>query len=147
MEVNFAFLCDYADQSGPKMTAIGIGFDTIYAKQVPAVHPLFFAVISLRFSSTEVGQKRVGMRLIDEDGGNVIPPMDTTMNILAPPPGFLYRTQRIALALQGVKFEKYGDYTVSWLVEGQEVKTASLKVTEPPQRPMPPNQGPKIEEV
>ena len=133
MEVNFAFLCDYADQSGAKMTAIGIGFDTIFAARVPAIHPVFFAVISLKFSSTEVGQKRIGMRLIDDDGKNVIPPMDMTLNISPPPPGFLYRTHRIALAMQGLKFEKYGDYTVSWLVEGQEVKTVGLKVAEPPQ--------------
>ena len=51
MEVNFAFLCDYADQSGAKMTAIGIGFDTIYATRVPAVHALFFSVISLKSRS------------------------------------------------------------------------------------------------
>jgi hypothetical protein len=135
LEVNFAFLCDYADQSGAKMSAIGIGFDTIYAVKVPAMHPLFFSVISLKFSSTEVGQKRIGMRLINEDGQNIIPPMDMTINVSPPPPGFLYRSQRIALALQGVKFEKYGDHTVSWLVEGQEVKTVNLKVTEPPKRP------------
>jgi hypothetical protein len=146
MEVNFAFLCDYADQSSPKMSAIGIGFDTIYAVKVPAVHPVFFAVISLKFSTTEVGQKRIGMRLIDEDGQNIIPPMDMTINVPPAPPGSLYRSQRIALAMQGVKFEKYGDYTISWLVEGQEVKTVDLKVTEPPQRPTPPAQGP-IQEV
>jgi hypothetical protein len=134
MEVNFAFLCDYADQSGGKMTAVGIGFDTIFAAKMPAVHPLFFSVISLKFHSTEVGQKRIGMRLIDADGKNVIPPMDMTLTVAAPPPGFLYRTQRLALAMQGVKFEKYGDYIVSWLVEGQEVKTLDLRVVEAPKR-------------
>jgi hypothetical protein len=133
MEVNFAFLCDYADQSGGKMTAIGIGFDTIYATKVPALHPLFFSVISLKFSSTEIGQKRIGMRLIDEDGQNVIPPMDTVINVLPPPPGFLYRTQRLALAMQGVTFQKYGNHSVSWLLDGQEIKTVNLKVTAPRQ--------------
>jgi hypothetical protein len=134
MEVNFAFLCDYADQSGGKMTAIGIGFDAIYAAKMPAAHPLFFSVISLKFSPAEVGQKRVGMRLIDEDGQNVIPPMDMTANVLPPPSGFLYRTQRIALAMQGVTFKKYGDYSVSWLLDGQEIKTVNLKVTAPRQQ-------------
>jgi hypothetical protein len=135
MEVNFAFLCDYADQSGGKMTAVGIGFDMIFAAKVPAIHPLFFSVISLKFHSTEAGQKRIGMRLIDEDGRNVIPPIDATITVAAPPPGFLYRTHRLALAMQGLKFEKYGDYVVSWLVEGQEVKSVDLKVAEPPQPP------------
>jgi hypothetical protein len=148
LEVNFAFLCDYADQSGGKLTAIGIGFDTIFAAKIPAVHPLFFSVISLRFSSTEVGQKKIGMRLIDEDGQNVIPPLDATINLPPPPPGVLHRSHRMALALQNVTFKKYGSYAISWLVEGQEVKAVDLKVSEPPQKPgtLPPALGP-IQEV
>lgn len=134
MEVNFAFLCDYADNSGSKMTAVGIGFDTIYAVKEPASHPLFYSVISIKFSSTEVGQKRIGMCLIDEDGANIIPPMESVINVANPPAGFLSRTQRIALALHGVTFLRYGDYTISWLIEGQEIKTVSLRIATPPQQ-------------
>ena len=135
MEVNFAFLCDYADQSGVKMSAIGIGFDTIYSTTIPITHPLFFSVISIRFSSTEVGPKQVGMRLIDDDGNNIVPPLDTTINVGSPPPGFLYRNQQIALAMQRVGFPRYGDYAISWLVGGQEVKTLPLKIVPPPAPP------------
>ena len=135
MEVNFAFLCDYADQSGGKMSAIGIGFDTIYALNVPATHPLFFSVISIKFSSTEVGQKLIGMRLIDQDGNNVVPPLDATVNVTQPPPGFLYRNQRIALAMHGVNFPSHGDYAISWLLDGQEIKTVHIKVAPPPTPP------------
>ncbi len=131
MEVNFAFLCDYADQSGSKMSAIGIGFDTIYAANIPAKHPLFFSVISIKFSATEAGPKRIGMHLIDEDGNNIVPPLDTTINVGSPHPGFLYRNQQIALAMHGVTFPRYGDYTVSWLVGGQEIKAIHLKVVPP----------------
>ena len=135
MEVNFTFLCDYADQSGGKMSAIGIGFDTIYAVNIPAVHYLFFSVISIKFSTTEAGPKQVGMRLIGADGNNIVPPLDTTINVASPPAGFLYRNQQIALAMHGVTFPRYGDYTVSWLVGGQEIKAITLKVTPPPARP------------
>jgi len=135
LEVNFAFLCDYADQSGGKISAIGAGFDTIYAGNVPARHPLFFSVISIKFSTTEVGPKRVGMHLIDEDGNNIVPPLDTTINVGPPAPGFLYRNQQIALAMHGVTFPRYGDYAVSWLVGGQEIKTVPLRVAPPPAPP------------
>ena len=43
MRVDFAFLCDHAEVSG-KINALGIGFDTIYARKVPARHPYFFLV-------------------------------------------------------------------------------------------------------
>ena len=135
MEVNFAFLCDYADQSGGKMTAVGIGIDTIYAAKVPVKHYLLYAVISIKFSATEVGPKQVGMHLIDEDGKSVVPPLNATINVGSPPPGFLYRNQQIALAMQGVTFPHYGDYTVSWLVGGQEIKAIPLKVAPLPTLP------------
>jgi len=135
LEVNFAFLCDYADQSGGKMSAIGIGFDTIYAANVPIRHRLFFSVISIKFSATEAGPKQVGMHIIDEDGNNIVPPLDTTINVGPPAPGFLYRNQQIALAMHGVTFPRYGNYAVSWLVGGQEVKVIPLKVASPPVPP------------
>ena len=43
MNLDFAFICDYAEVSG-KINALGIGFDTIYSPKVPAKHPLFFLV-------------------------------------------------------------------------------------------------------
>lgn len=135
MEVNFAFLCDYADPGGGKLVAFGIGIGTLYARQVPATHPLFFAVISLRFSTVEAGSKRVSIRVIDADGNNIVPPLDKTINVDSPPPGYTYRTQGIALRLQGVTFPRYGDYSVSWLVGGQEVKQVPLKVAPPPTPP------------
>ena len=135
MEVSFAFLCDYAAQSGGKLSAIGVGIDTIYARNVPATHPLMFAVIALQFSQVEVGQKQIGIHIIDSDGGNIVPPLDGTFNVEQPPSGYTHRTQRVALALHGVTFPQYGDYSVRWLIAGQEVKSASIKVAPPPTTP------------
>ena len=135
MEVSFAFLCDYADQSGSKMSAIGVGIDTIYARSVPTTHPLLFAVIGLQFTSVETGQKQIGIRVIDSDGNNVVPPLDGTVNVEPPPSGYTYRTQRIALGLHGIPFQHYGDYSIRWLVGGQEVKSAPVKVAPPPAPP------------
>ncbi len=131
MEVSFAFLCDYADQTA-KLTAIGIGFDTIYAPKVPATHPVFFAVIALRFSVVEVGQKKLGVRIIDADGKGIVPALDTTISVERPAEGYTHGTQRIALGLHGITFPDYGDYSVSWLLDGNEVAQVPLKVAPPP---------------
>jgi len=132
MEVNFAFLCDYVENAGPKMTAVGIGVDLIYARNLPAVHPLLHAVISIEFSSTEVGPKELGIRIIDADGSNIIPPLDAQINVEAPQPGFNYRTMRIALVLNRLTFNKYGDYSVNWLLGGTEIRVAKLRVVPAP---------------
>ena len=41
MNFEYAFLCDYAD-AGQKLTAVGIGLNTVYAQSVPALHPQIF---------------------------------------------------------------------------------------------------------
>ena len=132
MEVTFAFLCDYADASGPKLTAVGVGLDTIHAAEAPVRHPVMYAVVAFRFTRAEAqrGRKQVGIHIVDADGVPVMPAIDLDMPVEAPQPGYNYRTNRIALALQGLTFPKFGDYSVSWLVDGMEVRTLPLKVVQ-----------------
>ncbi len=133
MEVAFAFVCDYADSSS-KLTAVGIGFDTIYAKEVPMTHPAFYVVAAFRFRAVESGTKSVEVHLIDADGGELMPPLRTQVEIGRPGQGYRYRTQRIALGLHGVTFPAYGDYEVSWLIDGHEATLIPIKVASPPSR-------------
>ena len=128
MDVNFAFLCDYADRS-QKLTAVGIGIDTIYAEKLPALHLQFHAVISLRFSRVEVGTKKLGVRIIDDDGKEVALPLDTSLDVESPPPGYTHKNVRVALGFYSIQFQRYGAYSVSWLVDGSEVKQIPFKVT------------------
>ena len=130
MEVTFAFLCDYADTTGPKLTAVGVGLDTIHAAEVPAKHHLMYAVAGFTFTraETQSGRKQIGIHMVDADGVPVMPSIKLDVSMEAPQSGYSYRTQRVALALQGLTFAKYGDYSVSWLLDGMEVKTLPLKV-------------------
>lgn len=135
MEVTFTFLCDYADNSGGKLTAVGIGIDTVYAASVPVTHRSFYAVIALRFTSVEVGTKQIALRLVDADGHDIVPGIDQALNVPDPMPGYTYRTQRIVIGLGNVRFEKFGDYAVVFLVNGQEASRTPLKLALPPQSP------------
>ena len=72
----------------------------------------------------------MGIHIVDADGVPVMPAINLDMPVEAPQPGYNYRTQRIALALQGLTFPKFGDYSVSWLLDGIEVKTLPLKVAQ-----------------
>ena len=130
MEVTFAFLCDYADTTGPKLTAVGVGLDTIHAAGVPAKHHLMYAVAGFTFTraETQSGHKQIGIYMVDADGVPVMPSIKLDVSMEAPQSGYGYRTQRVALALQGLTFAKYGDYSVSWLLDGVEVKTLPLRV-------------------
>ena len=135
MELNFSFLCDYADYSGSKLTAVGIGFDTIYARAVPATHPMLYAVMGIRFSSVEVGSKQFGLRIVDADGKEIAPALNREVNVNHPSAGFTYRNLRLVMALGNLRFEAFGDYSVVWLLGGSEISRASIRIAEPPATP------------
>ena len=131
MVVDFAFICDYAE-SGNKLGALGIGFDTIYAPQVPCAHPNFHLVLQLRSSVAEAGRKDVSVSLIDADGKDVIPPLSATMEVPQPPPGALETNARLVVGFAGVQFPAYGQYTLHVVVQGQEMVRIPIRVAQPP---------------
>ena len=131
MKLDFAFICDYAEVAG-KINALGIGFDTIYAPKVPCKHPSFFLVIQLRATVVEAGEKNLEVRLIDEDGTDIIPAMKAKFTIQRPAVG-TESVGRIALQLRNVEFPRYGSYSLHAVIEGQEMVRVPLRVSPPPQ--------------
>ena len=128
MNVEYAFLCDYAHPD-TKLTAVGIGIDSIYADAVPAIHPQIFTVIALKFTRNETQRmKALEMHLQDADGKDIIPPLVDSVDIPAPAEGMTYRTSRIVNGLYGLNFGKFGDYQVSWLIDGTEVHALHFRV-------------------
>jgi len=132
MYVDFAFICDYAE-ARDKINALGIGFDTIYAPKLPALHRQFSVVVQLHFSITEIGSKDVSVHLIDADGNNVIPPINGKIQVNPPPLGMLESAVRIAMGFGNIEFKNYGSYSVKINLAGQEIVSIPLRVAEPPQ--------------
>ncbi len=131
MQLDFAFLCDYAD-AGNKINALGIGFDTIFAKEAPAMHPLFFVVVQLRASAAEVGNQPFTLHLIDADGANVMDPIQASLNIAPPPAGVRENIARLAIRLNNINFPKFSDYAVRVLIQGREVASLPIRVAKTP---------------
>jgi hypothetical protein len=130
MNIDFAFICDYAEASG-KLNALGIGFDTIYAPSLPHRHAHFSLVLQLRASVVEAGQKQIRVNLIDDDGADVIKPIEGQFNIpksesAAPNIG------RFVMEFGNVEFKKYGTYSVRVLIENMEMASSYFRVSPPP---------------
>ena len=132
MNVDFAFICDYAEVTG-KINAMGIGFDTIYAPSVPTKHPSLFLVVQLRANVVEAGEKNLEVHLIDEDGKDVIPAVKGKFNI-PKPTGATESIGRIAIRFQNIEFSKYGLYSIHAVIEGLEIARVPLKVSQPPDK-------------
>jgi hypothetical protein len=142
MNADFAFVCDFAEATS-KINALGIGFDTIYAAQLPVRHPHFSLVLQLRSSASEAGQKRIQVSLFDEDGKDVIPPIQGQFN-LPRAEGRLHSVGRFVMEFNSVEFKGYGQYTVSVAVEGIEVASIPFRVAQAPKPPTLANQNPIV---
>jgi len=130
MECDFAFLCDHAVQDR-KLHALGIGWDTLYAANVPVSHPSMCLVAKLKGSIAENGTKDISLHVIDADGEHVIPPIERQMPFEIKPPRITGHMQ-LVMVLAGLKFRKYGSYDIRLVVQGNEMKTVTFNVVEPP---------------
>ena len=138
MQVDFAFICDYAEATN-KINALGVGFDTIMAAQVPVRHPNFFLVMQLRANTVEAGEKNIEIALIDDEGREVLPPLKGKLNIPRPPSG-RESTGRLSMRFDNVEFPSYGAYSLHVVLEGHEMVRIPLRVVSAPPVPQPPLQ-------
>ncbi len=131
MECKFAFLCDFAEESGGKLHAIGIGWDTIYARIPPggvSIHSMMTFVASIRGTIAESGTKEVMLRLIDADGEDVLPPQQQNIPFAVKAPQ-LSGNMNFVVQLGGVPFKKYGAYALHLLVQGNEMGPVVFNVS------------------
>lgn len=131
MDVDFAFLADSAQEGGGKLHALGIGIDTLVAPEVPVTRAALAAVVQVRYSVAEVGTKTLAIRVVDADGGNVIPPIDSQVNLIEPQ-GTPVATARVIVALNGLTFARYGDYAIHIALDGHDIASLRLAVVPPP---------------
>ena len=131
MQVQFAFLCDAAEESGGKLHALGIGIDAIMATSVPARHPSITFVASLSYSRPEAGTKPVSVGCMDADGQDIVGPVEISQDFAAPSAG-TEASSRFMFSALNTEFPSYGDYVWYLTVGQQEIARVPLKVMERP---------------
>ena len=130
MRCDYAFLCDFAEESGGKLHAIGIGWTAIYSSSVPVIHPQLSFVASLSGTIAEAGAKSIELRLIDADGANVIPPIQAQMNLVVQEPALEGRMNLI-INLNSLELRQYGEYAFHLVVQGNDMVRAPFSVVAP----------------
>lgn len=131
MQIDFAFLCDTA-VADSKLHALGVGIDVIYARQVPATHPSFMLVAQVRASVAELGEKAMSVRLIDDDGHDVVPAVEMKLTIGQPAAGLRESTGRVLVGFNSVTFQNYGSYSLHLVIQGNEMARLGLRVAPTP---------------
>ncbi len=109
MRCDYAFLCDAAQPSlDGRFNALGIGLANIYAPAVPAMHPQMVFAACISGSAAEAGGKQIALRLMDADGGDVVPPLEDTSQLVVQS-GATEGRLLVVLVMNGVQFEKRND--------------------------------------
>lgn len=132
MQVRFAFLCDYANQSGGgKINALGIGFDNLFVPDLSMPTKQFSLVIHFEGNRSEAGRKKIEIHLIDAEEKRVIPPAKGEIHLKAPE--FALKTgTALVINYNNVKFPAYGNYHFSVVLDGHEIVSLPLSITQPP---------------
>jgi hypothetical protein len=141
MNVDVFTLCDFAQNTpGSKMNIVGT-FNRIFARQIPAVHPLCALAVLMRFEQIEQGTKSIRVSIIDSDGRPVVPILEAQINVQISPKES-DASVPLAVVIQQISLPRFGEYSADLAVDGRQEASIPLYVLQAPlpqQMPPPPH--------
>ena len=131
MHLDFAVVADYAlvDQSG-KISVLGI-FQHIWVQQFPAMHPRLHLVVRLKGKRTEIGEHAVHIRLVDEQGVEILGGSGNVT--FAEPPAGVTEIEAAAILVFDVPFPHPGVYKFAINLDGERAADVPITVSQMPQ--------------
>ena len=137
MQLDFAFLADFAQVASGKLYVVGGAFDRIVARDVPVVHALMTLAVRMVLTPAEVSRPHhVEVVILDEDGKRIA---DVNGNLMVDRPETGEHWKPVPAMLTwnflNVQFERFGSYGVEILVNGSSVKSLPLEIASPRQEP------------
>ena len=129
MNIEVFSLCDAATNDRGKLNILGT-FDIIWSKNMPIIHPQCSVALRIRFDSIERGEHKITVNFVDLDGKNIIPPLSGAINVSFPD-GQSSGTSNLVLNIQGLKLEKYGEYSIDLAIDGRREGSLPLFVSQP----------------
>jgi hypothetical protein len=129
MEVEVFTLCDAAADYQGRLSILGI-FDTIFAPNLPAVHPQCSLALRIRFTKVEEGRHALTLHIVDNDGNMIIPPLQGEFGIQLRGQD-RHGSANLVLNLQGLQFAKYGEYAANLAIDGHEIGSIPFWVKSP----------------
>ena len=128
MNIEAFLLCDAATEQQGKLNVLG-AFDTIFAKQLPVIHPACTIALRIRFEISEQGNHPVKILVIDEDAKPVGPKLDGNINVKVRD-GMGSTIANLILNIQRLQFEKYGKYRIDLTIDNQTIADLPFTVRE-----------------
>ena len=135
MNIQVAVLCDAATDDNGKLNLLG-AFDTIYARELPAIHPQCAVALRVTFLSGDEGKRQMKLNFVDADGRAIMPPIEIPVEVVLPE-DMHFGTRNFIINIQQLKFGEPGLYSVDFSLDGQSQASIPLLVKHvpPPQAP------------
>lgn len=130
MKVEVFVLCDAATDNQGKLNFLG-AFDTIFARQMPTIHPSCAVALRIRFLKIEEGNHHIKITLVDQDGKPALPSLD--QKIAARMSDEVASSAvNLILNIQGLKLQKFGDYQIDLAIDNRHEASLPLTVRQIP---------------
>ena len=134
MNVQVAVLCDAATDDNGKMNLLG-AFDTIYAQQLPAVHPQCAVALRVTFAADDEGKRKLKLNFINADGRAIMPAIEVPVAVALPDDAH-FLTRNFIVNIQQLKFAEAGLYSVDVRLDDKSHASIPLLVKNIPPRPV-----------
>ncbi len=133
MNIQVAVLCDAATDDNGKLNLLG-AFDTIYTRQLPAVHPQCSIALRVTFFNGDEGQHVLRITFVDADGRSIMPGLPPIPVEVVLPDDLHFTTRTFIVNIQQLKFAKPGLYSINVLFDNQPQGSIPLlvKLSSPP---------------
>jgi hypothetical protein len=117
MNIQVAVLCDAATEDNGKLNLLG-AFDTIYAQQLPAVHPQCSLALRVTFGHEDEGDRDLQLTFVDADGRAIMPQIPIPVRVSLPGDTH-FSTRNFIVNIQQLKFELPGLYSMDVTLDGR----------------------------
>jgi hypothetical protein len=133
MNIQVAVLCDAATDDNGKLNLLG-AFDTIYAPQMPAIHPQCSVALRTTFMPGDEGTRKLVLNFINADGRPIMQAIELPVPVALPDDAH-FLTRNFIINIQQLKFEEPGLYSVDVRLDNESQASIPLLVKMVDQRP------------
>ena len=126
MNIQVAVLCDAATDDNGKLNLLGT-FDTIYAPQLPAVHPQCAVALRVTFMSGDEGERKLKLNFVNADGRAIMPAIEIPVTVVLPDDSH-FVTRNFIVNIQQLKFAEEGLYSVDVRLDDKSQGNIPLSV-------------------
>ena len=134
MNIQVAVLCDAATDDNGKLNLLG-AFDTIYAPQLPAVHPQCAVALRVTFMPGDEGQRQLGVNFINADGRPIMQGINLPVPVTLPDDAH-FLTRNFIVNFQQLSFAEAGLYSVDIRLDSESQTSIPMLVKQQPAQPV-----------